>query len=116
VRQATLQGGVYGAVWKHDVEGFDILRAVTLGTGKVDELVDDILTSVHVIRVFEYFGQLESSLKVVIQGPGALLLIEFDETLPCLRVGAKIRRRLVSSLGKINLAFLVECKGLEDIA
>jgi hypothetical protein len=63
--------------------------------------------------VLEDVGKLECSMIILVYSAGALLLIQLDETLPCLRIRAQVGCFSVSGLGKVDLVLLIESKGFE---
>jgi hypothetical protein len=83
----------------------------------VDELVDDVLALVHVVRVPEDFSQLEGGMLILLQLPASLALAQLDEALPCLGVGGlEFGGSQVCALGLVELVLLVQGKGEEDVS
>jgi hypothetical protein len=83
----------------------------------IDELIDNILRLVHVVRVVEYARKIHHGLLVRSEFLGALPLAELDEALPCLGVlGSQGSCGPVFVLGFLRIVLLVLSKSEENVA
>lgn len=114
---ASFEGRVNWAIGKDNTQRLHILRAVTLRTGKVDKLVNDILTLVHLILIAEYLGKLDGCRLILLQVFGAELFVQLDETLPRLWVfGLYAGGGFIRLLGTEIVAFAIRSERKKNMA
>jgi hypothetical protein len=96
----SFQSLIEGALRQDQRQGVGILVALAVLLSIGDELVNNLLTSVHFTGVAVDLGQLEDSMLVLCELGGAQFLIQLDEALPCLGIfWLDVRRRPVCGLG-----------------
>ncbi len=84
------------------------MLAVALDACMVDELIDYLQALVRVVGIPVNLGELEGCMLVLLQLLALLTLVQFDEALPCLRVGGlEIGGGKVCALCLVQLVLLV---------